>query len=47
MVIKVQVLLQLKGPIGGQQAEGSGEFSKELEKVVIGQDEEQYFQLGS
>ena len=47
MVIKVQVLLQLKGPIGGQQAEGSGEFSKELEKVVIGQDKEQYFQLGS
>ena len=29
-----------------QQIEASGELSKELEKVVIRQDQEQYFQVG-
>ena len=29
-----------------QQTGASGELSKELEKVVIGQDQEQYFQVG-
>ena len=36
-----------KGPLRGQQAEVCGELSEELEKVVIAQDEEQYFQVGS
>ena len=36
-----------KGPYRGQQAKACGELSKELEKVVIAQDEKRYFQVGS
>ena len=36
-----------KGACGGQQTETSGELYEELEKVIIGLDQEQYFQVGS
>ena len=39
--------IAIKRTYRGQQAEASGELSEELEKVIIGQDQEQYFQVGS